>query len=61
MRSLDGGAWRAATGGESFCVYDMEILWAERNAYVETVMAGSMADATDRYLERVATLTQVDP
>lgn len=30
------GAWRAATG-ESFCVWDMEVLWFERQAYVATL------------------------
>lgn len=38
--SPDGRAqsWRPAEGGESICVWDLEILWAEREAYVATVM-----------------------
>jgi hypothetical protein len=39
--------WRAARGGESMCVWDLQILWAERQAYVATVMQGTLPD---RYL-----------
>ncbi|HEY8021776.1 MAG TPA: isochorismatase [Thermoanaerobaculia bacterium] len=37
----DGDRWRPASD-ESFCVWDLEILWAERNAYVRTVLGGQM-------------------
>ena len=32
--------WRPATDGESFCVWDLRVIWAEREAYVATVLAG---------------------
>jgi hypothetical protein len=31
--------WRAAEGSESVCVWDLEILWKEREAYVKTMLA----------------------
>jgi hypothetical protein len=46
------GPWRPAREGESFCVWDLEIVARERNAYVETVLASGDADA---YLARPAT------
>lgn len=30
--------WRRARDGESICVWDMEVLWFERNAYIEHVL-----------------------
>ncbi len=36
----DGDGWRAARGGESLCVWDIRVLWWEREAYVGTVLAG---------------------
>ena len=36
--------WRAASGDESICVWDMQIIWHERNAYVSRVMQGENAD-----------------
>jgi hypothetical protein len=36
----DGADWRPAAGGESFCVWDLRVLWWEREAYVATVLAG---------------------
>jgi hypothetical protein len=33
--------WRPAEGSESVCVWDLEILWLERNAYVQTVLGAS--------------------
>jgi hypothetical protein len=35
-----GADWRAARDAESVCVWDLQIIWAERQAYVSTVMAG---------------------
>jgi hypothetical protein len=32
--------WRPAAGGESFCVWDLRVIWWEREAYVTTVLAG---------------------
>ncbi len=33
--------WRPARGSESICIYDLEIISHERDAYVETIMNGS--------------------
>ena len=43
------GPWRPARGGESFCVWDLEIMAHERDAYVATVLAGE----PEGYLARV--------
>jgi hypothetical protein len=45
-------AWRPARDQESFCVWDLEVIAFERDAYVETVLAEPPA-ATDAYLSRV--------
>lgn len=34
------GKWREAKN-ESFCVWDLEIMWQERNHYIRTVLGGS--------------------
>jgi hypothetical protein len=40
----DENGWRPATG-ESFCVWDLVVMWREREAYVGTVLGGkSVAD-----------------
>jgi hypothetical protein len=49
-----GGEWRVARGGESFCVWDLEVLWREREAYVQTVLTGSGEEGSRAYLARVA-------
>ena len=36
----DDGEWRPAGESESFCVWDLEVMAFERNAYVETVLGG---------------------
>lgn len=42
--------WRPARGGESVCVWDLQVIWAERQAYVGTVMApDGTADAYLRH------------
>lgn len=48
----DGNNWRAAGGGEAACVWDLEIVWFERQAYVETVLARPDAPDLDEYLAR---------
>lgn len=48
----DDGPWRAARNGESFCVWDLEIMNHERNAYVETVLSGE-ANGPEAYLGRI--------
>jgi hypothetical protein len=47
----DGAAWRAARGSESFCVWDLQVIGFEREAYVATVLAGGdAAERTRAYL-----------
>ncbi len=48
VKPSEEGPWRPA-GTESFCVWDIEILWREREAYVRTVLAGG---TVDEYLAR---------
>jgi hypothetical protein len=48
------GPWRPAREDESFCVWDLELVASERDAYVETVLADGDAEA---YLARRATKT----
>jgi hypothetical protein len=43
------GEWRLALDEESICVWDLQILAFERDAYVETVLAGG---SPDEYLQR---------
>ena len=38
VRAADG--WRPAADGESFCVWDLRVIWWEREAYVNTLLAG---------------------
>ncbi len=42
--------WRPANGTASFCVWDSEIIWHERCAYVESVLARPDRPDVDRYL-----------
>ncbi len=48
----DGDGWRPAEGSESICVWDLPVLWWEREVYVGTVLAGR-ADAVESYLAAV--------
>ena len=43
------GQWRAARGGESVCVWDLEVIWFERQAYVQTVLSGG---TVEEYMQR---------
>lgn len=55
VRREEEVSWRPARGDESVCVWDLEVLWFERNAWVQTVLApdaGGDPQAVDRYLER---------
>ena len=45
----DNHAWREAID-ESFCVWDMEIMWHEREAYVRTLLSGREGEMVDEYL-----------
>jgi hypothetical protein len=44
--------WRPARGGESVCVWDLEVIGFERDAYVRTVLA-EPATPPEAYLEAV--------
>ena len=45
------GQWRPARGSESICVWDLEVIAAERAAYIATVLSGDAGDARARYLD----------
>ncbi len=49
----DGDSWRAAANGESVCVWDLRVLWWEREAYVATMLAGR-SDGREAYLKMTA-------
>ena len=49
----DGNGWRAATGTESVCVWDLEVFWHERQAYVATVLDPDAEEPLQAYLETV--------
>jgi hypothetical protein len=36
----DSQGWRPAAAHESFCVWDLRILWHEREAYIRTMLSG---------------------
>jgi len=54
VRHVRSEAWRPAMDDESICVWDLELLWAERQAWVTTMMATSE-------MNEVAYLECVDP
>lgn len=45
VRQHDGSPWRPAQGSESVCVWDLQVICFERDAYVHTVMAGRAGGA----------------
>ena len=50
-------AWRAAREGESFCVWDLQVIAFERDAWVATVLSADgaralLAERVDAYLAR---------
>ncbi|HSM18203.1 MAG TPA: hypothetical protein VK845_14555 [Gemmatimonadales bacterium] len=47
----DRTGWRPAADGESFCVWDLEVIWAERDAYISTFLSGDVPDVAG-YLAR---------
>jgi hypothetical protein len=49
-----GAGWRPARGSESVCVWDLEVIAAERATYVATVLSGSATDPRARYLGSVS-------
>lgn len=48
--SKGGEAWRPAQGSESVCVWDLAVIWAERQAYVTTVLSGAWERGRANYL-----------
>lgn len=38
----ENGAWRVAEENESFCVWDLQVIWHEREAYVATILSGNV-------------------
>lgn len=49
------GAWRPAAANESVCVWDLEVIWFEREAYVQTVLSsGTVEDYLHRRLGNAA-------
>jgi hypothetical protein len=62
VRDHEGWAgWRAAGGAESFCVWDLQVIGFEREAYVATVLAGGDAEtATRGYLGAVLSRDSAD-
>jgi hypothetical protein len=48
----EGTSWRLAAGDEAACVWDLEIVWFERQAYVQSVLARPDAPDLDGYLAR---------
>lgn len=56
VRPLDlQSGWRKGRQGESFCVYDMAVMWQERNAYIASMMSVS-GGGIDSYLNRDGSL-----
>lgn len=48
----DKVAWRMAHSSESFCVWDIEVMWQEREFYVSTFLTKSCADKIGAYLSK---------
>jgi hypothetical protein len=42
--------WRHARDSESVCVWDLQVIWAEREAYIRTVLGDAVPDAVAAYL-----------
>lgn len=54
VRPIEGDQpWRPASGSESACVWDLEIIWHERNAYVRHVLSPPTGTDIDGYLADV--------
>jgi hypothetical protein len=52
LRTDDEPDWRLAQGSESFCVWDLQIIGFERDAYVQSILSEQPGKAED-YLQRV--------
>jgi hypothetical protein len=44
--------WRPARESESVCVWDLQVIWAEREMYVRTLLSDSVPDAAAAYLSQ---------
>ncbi len=52
---LDGANWRLPFASESVCVWDLQLIAAERDAYVATVLSGrDLVTAIEDYVSTVA-------
>ena len=49
-RTDERGGWRPARGRESICVWDLQVIGFERDAYVETVLSRADGGGADEYL-----------
>lgn len=49
----EGGEWRPAEGGESICVWDLDVLWSERQAWVRDMLGTGEPDL-QAYLAAIA-------
>ena len=49
VRDAGSEVWRAAVGSESVCVWDLQVIWAERQLYVRTVLGPEEAGGLDAY------------
>lgn len=52
IRRDKADSWRRAEAGESVCVWDLEVIWEERQAWIETMLSGKDPDP-DGYLATV--------
>lgn len=50
VRDAAGGAWRDGAGRYSFCVWDAEVIWHERGAYVRHVMTPADGPDVEAYI-----------
>lgn len=58
----EGAAWRAAGPSESFCVWDLQVIGFERDAYVATVLGHDAGpDAVETYLRTGMTVPSQRP
>ncbi len=53
----DGAGWRSTNAHESICVFELEIIWFERNLWIGTALAGialdrALSDYLAKQLER---------
>ena len=44
--------WRPAKEEESFCVWDLEIIWYERETYISTILSDEDSNVIEQYLSQ---------